>query len=293
MDIDEALAQQWLTNVSCYRLSAYWYPARTRDERGARSDSFHEGTAFKDVVALYEAGRRLRTLIHDGMERIEITMRARIDELLCADDPLAYNEPHRFRSNFNHALWIETARRRIDRARGRNESIRHYRDEYGGRHPFWVLAEVLDFSDLSRLFQGLHPQGQRSIAEGLGIVIDLSALSRSQRRRVISSSPLTSWLEQLTIVRNTCAHHGRVWNKHFIPATTAALRTQHALSSLPEGQSERIFGTLTVMAYPLRVTSPGTTWPEKVATLVNDDLLPNPLVSPGRLGVPASWSRRL
>lgn len=53
MDIDEALAQQWLTNMSCYRLSAYWYPARTRDERGARSDSFHEGTAFKDVVALY------------------------------------------------------------------------------------------------------------------------------------------------------------------------------------------------------------------------------------------------
>jgi hypothetical protein len=34
------------------------------------------------VVALYEADRKLRTLIHDGMERIQVMMRTRVTELL-------------------------------------------------------------------------------------------------------------------------------------------------------------------------------------------------------------------
>lgn len=29
-------------------------------------------TSFEDVIALYEADRKLRTLIHDGIERIEV-----------------------------------------------------------------------------------------------------------------------------------------------------------------------------------------------------------------------------
>ena len=28
MQVDEQLARQWLSNVSYYRLSAYWYPAK-------------------------------------------------------------------------------------------------------------------------------------------------------------------------------------------------------------------------------------------------------------------------
>lgn len=87
MTVDENLAHQWLSSASYYRLSAYWYPARRTNER---VDAFIEGTTFVDAVALYEADRKLRTLIHDGMEPIEITMRTRVGELLCTVDPLSY-----------------------------------------------------------------------------------------------------------------------------------------------------------------------------------------------------------
>ncbi len=73
MAIDEGLARQWFANVSYYRLSAYWHPARRLNGRGERSDTFIDGTTFSDVAALYEADRKLRTFMHDGMERIEIT----------------------------------------------------------------------------------------------------------------------------------------------------------------------------------------------------------------------------
>ena len=52
MQVDEALAAQWLSNVSYYRLSAYWYPARRFAPDGGRADDFYAGTSFAEVVAL-------------------------------------------------------------------------------------------------------------------------------------------------------------------------------------------------------------------------------------------------
>lgn len=293
MSVDEDVAAQWLSNVSYYRLSAYWYPARAAMADATRRDDFVEGTSFNDAIGLYEADRKLRTLIHDGIERIEIAMRTRVGEQICKNDPLGYASPDRFRPTFNHNQWMITAQRRINRALKQNAAIEHYRSKYGGEYPFGVLAEVLDFADISRLFEGLPASDQREIAEGLNIRIDMTMLSRSQQAKSKSQSPLARWLEQLTIVRNTSAHHGRVWNRSFTPAPTEALRTQKPFRYLARGQSERIFGSLTLMSHLLRTTSPGATWPDKVTTLIKDEFLTNPLVSPRSLGLPENWNERL
>lgn len=289
MTISDATAMQWLQNVSYYRLSAYWYPARLPLTNGTRSDIFADGTSFEDVVNLYEADRKLRTLVHDGMERVEIAMRTRISEVICEIDPLAYTDKLNFRPSFKHSEWVSTATRRIKRASRTNDAIRHYQREYGGQYPFWVLAEVLDFSDISKIFQGLSTVKQRRISEDLGIFIELSKLSKNQQQKIKKKSPLAAWLEQLTIVRNTCAHHGRLWNNSFIPVPTAPLRTQENFALLPEGQSEKLFGALLLMAHIVRRTSPGTSWPEKVRYLIAEDFLTNPLVTPSALGLPSVW----
>ena len=289
MEVESELAHQWLRYVSYYRLSAYWYPARRLGRCGNREDEFNPGTRFSDVVALYEADRKLRALVHDGMERIEIAMRTRVGEVLIDGDPLAYVDPRRFRPTFDHQRWMRTITRRVDRAGRNNEAIRHYQAKYDSQYPFWVLAEVLDFADISRLYEGLPVADQRRVAEELGIVVDLTDLSKNQQRKVKLQSPLVRWMEQLTIVRNICAHHARLWNKSFAPAPTAALRTQSGFTGLPEGQSEQVFGVLTVMGHLIRVASPGTAWPRKLANLISESFLPNPLVAPSALGLPESW----
>lgn len=289
MRVDEALAFQWLTNVSYYRLSAYWYPVRSVSGAGQHTDMFVGGTSFEDAALLYEADRKLRTLIHDGMERIEVALRTRIGSELCATDPVAYENSANFRPDFNHAAWIVTAESRVERSKKRNESIKHYTASYGERYPFWVLVEVMDFSDVSRLYEGLPAEMQRRIAEGLNININYSEMARAKRRNALANPPLTRWLEQLAIVRNSCAHHARLWNKSFAPAPTNALRTIPELSSLSSGQSERIYGVLTLMSHLLRTISPGTTWPDKVADLITTSFLTNPIVWVESLGIPAEW----
>ncbi|KGF01832.1 Abi family protein [Actinomyces sp. S4-C9] len=292
MEVEADIASQWLSYVSYYRLSAYWYPARELSSRGSRKDTFLPGTRFTDAIALYESDRKLRALVHDGMERIEIAMRTRLGEALIAADPLAYANPERFRPTFNHKSWMTILQKRMQRAGRNNEAIKHYRDNYDSQYPFWVLAEVLDFADISRLYEGLPSSDQCSIAEQLGIVIDLGSLSKNQQRKAKLQSPLARWMEQLTIVRNFCAHHARLWNKSFAPAPTSAMRTQSKFNELPTGQSEQIFGVLVVMSGLIRVTSPGTSWPEKVTRLIRNDFLTNPLVNPTSLGLPDNWSGR-
>ena len=105
------------------------------------------------------------------------------------------------------------------------------------------------------------------------------ALLRSRARtRTRSSTP----------IRNTCAHHGRLWNRLFTPAPTATLKILPQLSQVPDGQSARIYGALLVMAQILRVTSPGTTWPEKVRAPITGTFRGNPLVTDSALGLPAN-----
>ena len=86
MELNESLARQWLSSVSYYRLSGYWYAYRILPEpedpkQPQRADSFVRGTKFEEIVALSEFDRKMRTLIYDGIERIEVALRARIGEL--------------------------------------------------------------------------------------------------------------------------------------------------------------------------------------------------------------------
>lgn len=45
-----------------------------------RADTFVQGSTFTEVAGLYEFDRKLRTLVHDGIERIEIALRTRVGE---------------------------------------------------------------------------------------------------------------------------------------------------------------------------------------------------------------------
>lgn len=292
MMLDEAFAKQWLCSVGYYRLSAYWYPYREFiDEAHAiRGDNFIPGTKFEDIAALYEFDRKLRTLMHDGIERIEIGLRTQLNEYLGEiGGALAYQNPDNFRPNFKHAAWLDQAKGRVQRARSHNEAIRHHNKYYHGKLPIWVLSEVLDFSDVSRLFEGLPTKAQYRIAENLGVAIDDTKLSVNQRGKARKEHPLVRWFEQLTIVRNTSAHHSRLWNRSFAPVPTVALRTMLELQSLPQGQSERLYGALCMMNVLLAKISPSTTWPNKIRELAVESFSSIADRSVSEMGFPEGW----
>lgn len=290
--MDSLSAQQWLSHVGYYRLSGYWYPYRIQrgEKPTSRGDEFQAGASLEEVTALYEFDRKLRTLVHDGLERVEVALRSHISDVLGSHDPLAHELPSNFRPQFNHRDWIQITKSRISRSVRHNTAIRHHLNTYSGI-PIWVLMEVLDFSDVSKLFDGMVAREQQVVAEGLGFRADLEKLSKNQRHKAFKRHPLAAWLEQITVIRNACAHHARLWNTTFIPVGTAAARTVPGLGSLPQGQSERLYGSLLMMGLILRTVSPGTGWPLKVRDLVDHSFEGLTFRTTSEMGFPKDWQQ--
>lgn len=288
---DVAHARRWLEHVGYYRLSGYYHPYRLPPRRPGdpRQSMFAPGTRFDTIADLYEFDRKLRTLVHDATERIEVALRAQVSRQLADVGPESYRDASVFRPQFDHARWIQTVDRRIHRAARSSEPIKHHQSHYSGRFPVWVAVDTMDFSDVSLAFEGLGLAHQRTIAESFGIVIDRSQLSGSQRQSLKRQHPLTRWFEKLTIVRNTAAHHSRLWNRSLIPTGTAALKTVSGLETLSEAQSENVHDALVVTNKLLQAISPGTSWTRRISELMCTlDAIP------GRhsfeMGFPENWS---
>jgi len=91
---DRQKAEEYLSRIGYYRLSAYWYPFRatapTVDGTIQVLDTFKPSTSFKTVVDLYAFDKALRLHLLDALERIEISVRTSIALRLGVYDPLAH-----------------------------------------------------------------------------------------------------------------------------------------------------------------------------------------------------------
>ena len=108
---DEAKALEHLERIGYYRLSGYWYSFRERSEvccpleaivgrkykKGQTDklvlDAFKQGAAFSHAVDLYVFDKKLRLLVLDALERIEIAIRVDVAYTLGQKDPFAYLKP--------------------------------------------------------------------------------------------------------------------------------------------------------------------------------------------------------
>lgn len=97
---DEAAAIDCLHRNGYYRLSAYWYPFR-EIVGTVRTDDFLSGSRFEDAIALYKFDKKLKLLLLDAIERVEIAARVEIALVLGQRDPFAHTKPALFRSRFS------------------------------------------------------------------------------------------------------------------------------------------------------------------------------------------------
>ena len=74
---DESGAKAYLFNISYYRLRAYTYPFQDNSE-GSDHCFLRSNLLFKDFIDLYCFDRRLRSLIFNAIEKIEVAVRTKI-----------------------------------------------------------------------------------------------------------------------------------------------------------------------------------------------------------------------
>ena len=267
---DRAYALSKLKTINYYRLSAYCYPFRIRDQHSNVTSNFIRGANFDEVIELYEFDRHLRLLVMDAIERVEVYVRTLMTyHLGHTYGPFGHTNASNFHSGFGHARWLEKIEE--EATRSTDVFIAHYKRKYSGfpTLPIWMSAEIMSLGSLSFGYAGLKNDDKRAISRQLGL----------------HHYKLKDWLHKLTYVRNVCAHHGRLWNR--------------ALSIRPEAvrdpvwnppitpRNDRIFFILLVLRELLKTMDNGDIWRKQCTDLIE------PIAREKRwrlaMGLPADW----
>ncbi|WP_339753237.1 Abi family protein [Algoriphagus aquimarinus] len=274
MDIPEIdKARLFLSNISYYRLSAYWY---TFLKNPKTEHLFVAKSTFDRVLNTYIFDRKLRLLIFDEIERIEISLRTK----LIYEYSLEFgNNWYETKSLFKgkDSYYYKLQELLISEMNKTSEVfIRHYRNKYTfpANPPAWMALELASFGQLSMLFKNLksNPARKRVAAHfGLDEVV------------------LESWLESLSYVRNACAHHMRLWNRK-LPRTPIVPKkpVYDWIEVNPEQKNQnKLYLTLCIIGYLLERVSPNNSYSMKIKKLLNDF----PEIPLHYMGFPDNWDR--
>ncbi|MBS1783976.1 MAG: Abi family protein [Acidobacteria bacterium] len=267
---DEAKALGCLGHLNYYRLRAYWIHMEGEKDLTTGDHCFKPGTSFEDALALYVFDRKLRLLVMDAIERVEVSVRTRwANHLALTYGPHAHLEPARFRSAVQHSRSLDDLNKEISRST--ETFIEHLIRTYDEPPPIWAACEVMSFGQLSRWVGNLKfRQDRKAIALAYGL----------------DAGVLVSFLHHLTTVRNLCAHHNRLWNRRF----TVTMQIPQSLSRVHAGSfnpaaDRNLANTLAMLAWVLRSASPDSAWSRRVKELI----LATPQVDPAAMGFAAGW----
>ncbi|MBM9548728.1 Abi family protein [Leptospira sp. 201903074] len=256
-----------LKQVSYYRLSGYWFPFRNYPQ-----EEFKQNTSLTEIWNRYCFDRKLRLLVLDGIEKIEIALRTDITyKLSHQTGAFGYTEKSAFPmlSEFDFEKLQEEIKKEYSRSK--EKFVSHFQHKYGDIHdslPLWMATELISFGALFTMFRGISTSHSKSIA----------------KKYNLPEPVLLSWIGSLNSVRNICAHHSRLWNREF--GYKPMLPRNNLVWKQPvEIQPNKIFVILSMIQYMLGFISPTSQWKYRFLDL----LTAYPNIPIREMGFPLRW----
>ena len=150
---DEERVLQYLYHIGYYRLSAYFIPFENLDTPTIDHE-FKGNTHFDDVLNLYIFDRKLRLLIMEAIERIEVAVRTQWADKLSVNnnDAHAFMLSEHFKDPWKHQKNLSKIANELKDSK--ETFVLHYREKY--KQPFlppiWAVVETMSFGALSHWF---------------------------------------------------------------------------------------------------------------------------------------------
>lgn len=150
-------------------------------------------------MSAYRYDRKLRDLLFEAAEAVEIDFRARFAYAFSRRyGALGYRKIANFADQGKFPDILKNIDSELDRSKER--CVAHFKTLYfQGEVPIWALVEVLSFGTLAKLYNILEEQGRRDISMAYGIKWDI----------------LGSYIWHMSVIRNLCAHHARIYDRAF------------------------------------------------------------------------------
>lgn len=257
-----------LESISYYRLSGYWYPLlQDKEEHIFKKDSNFD-TAFK----MYSFDRALRVLIIRELEKIEVSIRAKMIYILSHEySPFWHLENKYFKNPGFHNKTIEKLENEYRRSS--EEFIIKFRQKYNDPlPPSWILLEISSFGSISNLYSNLiNGIPKRQVANHFGL----------------SDSVLQSWMHCIVYLRNMCAHHSRLWNNNLNISPNVPKNTRKSWLNNQEVANNRTYYIMSIILYLLQTVNSKNTFVKRFKELLTE----YPNIDVAAMGFPANWEK--
>ena len=247
------------------------------------------GSKFQDSVALYVFDKKLRLLILDAIERVEVAFRVDIAYLLGEKDPFAYTNPNLLHGNFTKKIDSRTGKTKYQEwlskhdqliKRSKEDFAEHYKAKYGLPLPIWVAIELWDFGLLSVFYKGMAVKDKAVIATKYDIP---------------DWQIMESWLRTLNYVRNVGAHHSRLWNRNLIdqpklPKLGAMSAFDPFIGNIH--MTSRVYVVLCILAHFMQIICPRSSWQKRLMELIQT-FPKSTHMSIQDMGFPNEWKQHI
>lgn len=221
---------------------------------------------------LYRFDKKLRLLLFNEIEKIEIAVREAVMNMTAERTGDIYwltNSAHfRDQSIFVNSMAMLSK----EYERSTEDFIEHFKRTYTDPFPpAWILGELLPMGSVNMYYRNLKDKG----------------LKKQIAKRFCLHAPVfESWLSVLTLTRNACCHHARVWNKvnKIIPNDMRGMTRPWI--TIP-ADKRRIYYNMCIIKYFLDIISPNNDMLDKMHNLFSKF----PEIDLAALGFPVGWEQ--
>lgn len=252
LDVSELVkAEDYIRHIGYYRLSAYFYPFLENPKNEHR---FKPGASFEKVMQLYRFDRKLRLLLFNEIEKIEIAIRQAIVNTVCeaTHDPFWITNPVYFAKQERFTYMMGLINKEYEKSN--EDFIKHFKVKYKNDYPpAWELIEILPLGVVTRIYENLR---------------DYKIQKKIARDFYLNAPVLQSWLTLITLTRNACCHHSRVWNK-MNTITTLSMKRMQRNWLLEQPNQQKVYYNLCLIKYFIDVINPANNLKQKLTCLLH------------------------
>ena len=239
-----------LRNVGYYRFSAYLYPLLQLPKG---KHLFKKGSRFDTAWELYRFDKKLRIFLFNEIEKIEVALRSTIANMVAEGTGNVFWITDR--TQFANEDKFRKTMALVDKElkSSKEDFIKHFKEKYSNDYPpAWMLVEILPLGVVTRIYDNLAD----------------NALRKKIAARFLLPVPVfSSWLTVITLVRNTCCHHSRVWNKENAITPMLLKKTQYRWIS-QDVSPNRTFYDICIIKWFVNIISPQSDMKEHLKSLL-------------------------
>ena len=265
---NEEEAKNALDSISYFRLAGYWRLM----EIDRQQHTFKPGARFSQILSLYRFDEELRILLFSAIQHIEVAVRARMIRIFAERHGAFWFMEPTLAENSN--LFANNLRNlQEELSRSEDEFIQEHSQKYDEptMPPVWKTMEVASMGTLSKLYSNMDDSAaKKAVSRSFGIP---------------KFEYMRSWLRCVTVIRNICAHHARLWNAVIVINPSLPNRLPNTWITNRQLTPDKLYPHLCYVAYWLNAINPANTFIEDIKTL----LAKYPVVDPAAMGFPRGW----